>query len=155
MEEENTKRFTQKVGVKRFTERTSRDTQVHSSTFRARWLEGVLVIESLVSKIDRDDVLMDVFNQSLEKEPEGIILNLQRPRYISSLLIVAIRDIAKRAAELDIPFVAVIHPKLRLLLEMFGITSVVRTGENLDRTVRELHQEISRRHAQRGDNHSA
>lgn len=108
-----------------------RETSVQSSTFRLRRVHNVIVVESLSSRLTEGDSLLDVVDQALQKPGDGIIIHLPTPTYVTSQFLRCLRDAGERIAAAGRPFVAVVHPKMRLLIEMFNLQDELPTVKSL------------------------
>lgn len=108
-----------------------RETSVQSSSFRLRRVRDLIVIESLVSRLTQGDAIIDVTRQAVEKNSDGVIFHLPTPTYVTSDFMRCLRDAAEIAQENSVPYFAVVHVKLRLLIEMFGLEHVIRPAKTL------------------------
>jgi len=115
------------------------DTSVNSSKFRLRRVGGVLVVESLVQQLDAHEALLKVINEAMSKTGDGLIIHLPTPNYITSLFIHSILDAADACKEAGRPFLAVVHPKLKLLIQMFNLQDHIPCADRLDSAITKIH----------------
>lgn len=112
-----------------------RETGTTSTRFKLRRLEDVIVVESVSEGLNHSEALSALWGEALGKKQNGIIIHLPSPKYVSSLFIRGLYDCALDASEKNVPFVLVVHPKLRLLFHMFELLDEVPIAERLDRAM--------------------
>lgn len=111
-----------------------------SSKFRLRRVGGVQVIESLVSQLESYDELHKIVAEAMSRPGDGLIIHLPTPTYITSLFIQGIVDAADDSKRADRPFFAVVHPKLKLLIQMFNLADSIPCADRLDTAINRIHQ---------------
>ncbi len=116
----------------------TKETSGGSPVFRLRRVSGVIVIESLSAKLSEHEALKEVIGEILEEKIEGVILHLPTPTYVSSLFLLAMVKIAEEYKQLGTPFYAVMHPKMRLLVDMFNLSKEIPYAERLDRAIEKI-----------------
>lgn len=117
------------------------DTKVMSSAFRLRRVNRCIVIETLNPRLVQHEEIKSVFHQAVAKPDRiGVIINFPTPNYVTSLFIVALREIAREAKAGGIPFIGVLHPKLRLLLRIFELQDDIPTEDRLDLAIRTMNE---------------
>ncbi len=91
--------------------------------------------------MDNEQALRDVFNEALAKTSDGIIVHIPMPKYVTSLFFVALQDIARQAETAGCPFMVVVHPKLRVLMQMFQLDDTIPLAERLDQAMKQIRGE--------------
>jgi len=115
-----------------------RDTGTLSTRFKMRRVEDVLVVETISEGLNNPEALVGVWEEALEKQSKGVIIHLPTPKYVSSLFIRTLLDCAEDARKKSKPFVVVVHPKLRLLFQMFELLDEVPMADRLNRAVESI-----------------
>lgn len=119
-----------------------RDTDVDSETFRLRRAERCIVVENLNPNLTQHEELRAVCRQAFEKSGKiGVVLHFPTPKYVTSLFIVALREIGREARAAKRPFLAVLHPKLRLLLAIFELQDDIPTEDRLEIALQTLNNQ--------------
>jgi hypothetical protein len=118
-----------------------RQTTVVSAAFRLRRVSDFVVIENVVPKLMNGEELKAVWEAAVSKEDcKGVILHFPSPTYVSSVVIVTLREIGRQMQEAGRPWRAVLHPKLRLLLEIFELKDVIPTEDRLENAVKRMRE---------------
>lgn len=121
-----------------------RETGTLSTRFKLRRVDDVLLIESLSDGLNNSEALGSVWQEARGKKSRGIILHLPTPKYVSSLFIRQILRCSQDAAAARTPFTVVVHPKLRLLFQMFEMLDEMPTAERLDRALLDIDEQAKR-----------
>jgi hypothetical protein len=117
------------------------ETKVSVGSFRLRRVNHCIVIESLNPRLVDHEGLRKAFAEATAKPDRiGVVINFPTPTYVTSLVIVAIRELARQAHADGIPFMGVFHPKLRLLLRIFELQDEVPSEARLDLALRVLNE---------------
>lgn len=117
------------------------ETKVSVSSFRLRRVNHCVVIESLNPRLMDHDGLRKAFAEAAAKPDRvGVVINFPTPTYVTSLVIVAIRELARQAHAEGVPFMGVFHPKLRLLLRIFELQDEIPTEARLDLALRVMNE---------------
>ncbi len=138
--DESTKQDPKPVGSHRY-HVPGRETEVVSKDYRLRRVGGFVVIENIVPKLLHGAELKEVWEAATSKQDcHGVILHFPTPNYVSSVVIVALREIGKQMQESGRPWRAVLHPKLRLLLEIFDLKDAIPTEDRLETAVKRMRE---------------
>ncbi|NUQ34471.1 MAG: hypothetical protein HUU29_05985 [Planctomycetaceae bacterium] len=120
------------------TSSADKDTNIRSTQYRAYREGEVVIIEGLVDDLADAEIFIAAFHNALIKKPKGIVLHLPRPKSVTSLFIDALGTAAMDSDQAGVPFVAVVHPKVRLLISMFGLEHMIRLVDRLPTAIESI-----------------